>query len=275
MVKWISSSTPISMPLMRDEQLTVANILNSMELGPEQREHYTQLSHHHNFYNLDKEIKEIVGKKSKPLVHAEVLLHARLRPLQERYDRLYWNNWRYIGSSKATCRLCTFYFDNQTDGVKVRTGHHNLYVAWRLPDLPALEKEIEAREQREQRLRLIAYITERVGANLLQTLSTRRTVGRRYDTNTYTFSVRGPRGNPSDDSQSVVGSAPGSQAPPPYQERSGSDYENVESDGSDNGSVDATDGGTDDGTYYGTDGGSDDDGDFEDDGYVDFDVGGV
>jgi hypothetical protein len=69
-------------------------------------------------------------------LHAEVLvLDYVLSYLRDSSDTRFWNNWRYIGSSKPTCRLCNYYFMAHPSGVHARESHNNLYPHWRAPDV--------------------------------------------------------------------------------------------------------------------------------------------
>jgi hypothetical protein len=139
-----------------------------------------------------------------------------------KYTNLYWNDWKYIGSGKPTCRLCSHYFgyfDEQKRGVNVRNRHHNLYMPWRLPDLPpsAAESGVDYADQQQQ---LEKYVTERVRENIRRTLVDRRTKGKRYDSNSYTLTVRGPHGNGSSSAASTTThDSLGPTPPPPYDGR--------------------------------------------------------
>src|SRR5690606_8122506 len=44
--------------------------------------------------------------------------------------------WKYIGTSKRTCKLCHYYFQEHQSDVRHRSSHGNVYVNWRVPDVP-------------------------------------------------------------------------------------------------------------------------------------------
>lgn len=65
-------------------------------------------------------------------VHSEVLLvdYLQRTPGSTRADRFF-GRMRYIGASKATCRLCRYYFDTCAPEVSTRPTHNNVYYSWR------------------------------------------------------------------------------------------------------------------------------------------------
>lgn len=87
-------------------------------------------------FGLDKLFHDACVKQSfAPIVHAEVLVFDHIRDYLDNCPGIrYWNNLPYIGSSKPTCRLCSYYFDT-IPGIRVRPTHGNLYSCWRLPDV--------------------------------------------------------------------------------------------------------------------------------------------
>ena len=89
---------------------------------------------------LDNKIKEMV-KGFKPVIHAEVNLLDSILTDEYRYGeqaRFFGESEygaKYIGCSKPTCRLCSFYFQAHPSGVQVRSSHGNHYYEWRGPDI--------------------------------------------------------------------------------------------------------------------------------------------
>ncbi|KAF4962941.1 hypothetical protein FSARC_9014 [Fusarium sarcochroum] len=76
------------------------------------------------------------SRRFKPLLHAEVSVHAHLEKNRLNSAGHYWRSWNYIGGSKPICRLCHYYFEAlEGDKPHVRPSHYNLYYNWRLPDL--------------------------------------------------------------------------------------------------------------------------------------------
>ena len=56
-------------------------------------------------------------------------------------DARFFNGWAYIGSSKPTCLLCHYYFEEHDLKVEYRPSHNNVYPSWQYPgnsDSPGL-----------------------------------------------------------------------------------------------------------------------------------------
>lgn len=115
------------------------------------------------------------------MVHAEVLvLDYVLKYMQENDDTEFWNNWRYIGSSKPICRLCNYYFTAHTSGVQVRESHNNLYPHWRAPDVFD-EAAMKATEK------LLDAVIKRTRADVVRSLESQRAQGRQFDSNSFSY----------------------------------------------------------------------------------------
>jgi len=127
-----------------------------------------------------------------PIVHAEVLIHQSLEK-----DDLIWDpskffgGYRYIGTSKGTCRLCSCYFYVRGGGVKVRPSHGNLYSGWRVPDV---YDKLAAGEAEK----LMTKILESIRGEVFDTLAQKVSRRSKHDSNsepTYpTFQVAEPNG---------------------------------------------------------------------------------
>ncbi|KAK8126939.1 uncharacterized protein PG998_002698 [Apiospora kogelbergensis] len=150
---------------MIHRELSAAAIVRGMLWDDEDPEPYLEQVAKLSGIGLDDEVKgQVKKKKFKPFVHAEVQVHAAL--IRDDYSRSsqFWSRYKYIGSSKPTCRLCAYYFFERGDGMQVRPTHQNLYLHWRLPDL--LER-----------------ITEHVRKDAKRTLDERMPSRRRHDSN--------------------------------------------------------------------------------------------
>ncbi|KAK9770761.1 hypothetical protein SCAR479_12552 [Seiridium cardinale] len=180
----IRSSTRIARPLCGD--LTGFDVIKNMGPEGEESEQYLRQVEDLQKFRLDQHIQDLIAKPSfRPIVHAEMLIHSRLQHLPGSQDDLYWNGWKYIGSSKPTCRLCSYYFE--AHDVTVRATHKNIYHNWRLPDLPQLASEGAVTEQRQ----LLAEVTQRVRDDIVQMLFEKRFIGKRHDTLTYSDPMYG------------------------------------------------------------------------------------
>ena len=112
----------------------------------------------------------------KPTVHAEVQIHSWLECSEggTRPERFF-GKYRFIGSSKPTCKLCWYYFSGDT-GVRVRSSHRNLYTHWRVPDVYAWDKGGENRRQDR-----IHRIKKQVVADIERTISEKLADHRNHD----------------------------------------------------------------------------------------------
>ncbi len=91
---------------------------------------------------LDGAIAKQWQSKIEPRVHCEMLVLQYLRSTPGgTQSHRFFGGWRYIGSSKPTCRLCKYYFDMTAPEVATRDTHNNVYYDWRLPDTYRLKKD--------------------------------------------------------------------------------------------------------------------------------------
>ncbi|KAI4596875.1 hypothetical protein KJ359_005220 [Pestalotiopsis sp. 9143b] len=100
-------------------------------------------------FDLDARIQQGWSKESfRPIVHAEVLLLDWLERNGGTADHRFFNDWKYIGSSKPTCKLCHYYFECHGSMIQHRPSHGNLYISWRVPDVYTTQGEhvVEARQ---------------------------------------------------------------------------------------------------------------------------------
>ncbi|KAK8059149.1 hypothetical protein PG996_009079 [Apiospora saccharicola] len=127
---------------------------------------------------LSDEIRDLANKKSfHPIVHAEVQLHAALIQQDLFRSSDFWNGYKYIGCSKPTCRLCSYYFFERGDGIQVRPTHRNIYLHWRLPDVYPGQGRTEERTHRQ----LLEQITQRVRKDAKLILDERQPSRRKHD----------------------------------------------------------------------------------------------
>ncbi|KAK3401377.1 hypothetical protein B0T20DRAFT_401634 [Sordaria brevicollis] len=108
-------------------------------------------------------------QKSPLIVHSEVLLHDWLltdHGKGEIVPTMFFNKWPYIGSSKPTCKLCKYYFEESRSGVEHRASHGNLYVKWRLPDV----YDFHGPEAVKRRQIMLDRILERVRKEVFNTI---------------------------------------------------------------------------------------------------------
>ncbi|RYP03298.1 hypothetical protein DL764_005239 [Monosporascus ibericus] len=195
----VQSSRHMRKPIPKSE-LTAADIIRNMIPEEEDPRPYLSQVEVMQKLGLDKLIQDQVRRQSfRPYVHAEVLVHGHLLRRGISHPRNYWNGWKYIGSSKPTCRLCYYYFNAHQDNVHVRNSHLNLYPNWRLPDV----FENEGPDAIRRQIQLMENITENVRNDAKRTLEEKRPLGKRHDSNTHSAL---PEYLNLSDSSSVMGS---------------------------------------------------------------------
>ncbi|KAF0318587.1 hypothetical protein GQ607_014138 [Colletotrichum asianum] len=180
----ISSSQPAPKPIARSRSVTAKSIIRNMITDDDDdREYFLEHATAMQMFNLDDEIQRQISKRTfRPRVHAEILVHEYLLEKGLQHSSQFWNGWKYIGSSKPTCRLCSYYFGAHPDRMTVRKSHLNLYPNWRLPGLP---EALGPENPDLKALHLLQQITERVQDDAKRTLEERRPVGRNHDSNTH------------------------------------------------------------------------------------------
>ncbi|KAJ4366096.1 hypothetical protein N0V85_009217 [Neurospora sp. IMI 360204] len=121
----------------RNKSLKAEGIVGRMTSNPKLMAIFKRFVEDLQIHNLDDRLVE--AYRNTPLaVHSEVLLHHWLladHGKGEISPTMFFNSWPYIGSSKPTCKLCKYYFEESRSGVEHRASHGNLYPKWRLPDV--------------------------------------------------------------------------------------------------------------------------------------------
>ncbi|KAL7907355.1 hypothetical protein GGI35DRAFT_86969 [Trichoderma velutinum] len=180
----IPSAPMIPHPLNR-KRPNAFEILGRMSSSSEIIERHRSMAERLQDLKLDEKIlKECNSASQTHMVHAEVLvLDYVLNYLRENADDVenhvgFWNNWRYVGSSKPTCRLCNYYFEEHPQGVQVRESHGNLYPHWRAPDVFD-NKAMDATEV------LLIAMNKKIRADAQRSLETQVLQGRNHDSNSF------------------------------------------------------------------------------------------
>ncbi|UQC84246.1 uncharacterized protein CLUP02_09742 [Colletotrichum lupini] len=143
------SSHPLSRP-GRNKSMTAEGIVGRMTRKEDIIEKFREFVQDLQIMHLDQRIQTEYQKDNfHPIVHSEILLLNHLEKTAGGVspDRFF-NNWMYIGSSKPTCRLCEYYFEEHRSGVGHRSSHKNLYISWRVPDV--LQSEGHGGEEKRQ-----------------------------------------------------------------------------------------------------------------------------
>ena len=146
---------------------------SSQDRLPKLKEDLAELQQKHD---IDDIIATAWEEGIKPTVHAEVQIHNWLETSEggTRPERFF-GKYRFIGSSKPTCKLCSYYFSGVT-GVSVRPSHRNLYPGWRLPDV--YDWDMRGEERRKEHTHRIKKL---VVADIDRTISEKLADHRNHD----------------------------------------------------------------------------------------------
>lgn len=183
----VCSSGPDTNPLSDNTNVTADEILRRMVPAPAQAVQYSALLEDIRSIDINTTIQEIITQPTfRPIVHAELLVLQSLEKDGLTHPSQFFNSWKYIGSSKPTCRLCHWYFEHHNGGFQVRPTHGNLYINWKPPDVFQRDGEaaIKAREK------MLNTMNVHIRAEGLRTLTEKVPLGRLHDSSTgLTFSV--------------------------------------------------------------------------------------
>lgn len=133
-VIFVASSTPDGNPIQK--RVTLESMLRTMTPTSQMAAHYQSLAEDARAISLETTVQKEVKKDTfRPFVHAELLVLQSLESDGLTHSSDFFNSWKYIGSSKPTCKLCDYYFRAHTAGFQVRPSHGNLYTNWKPPDV--------------------------------------------------------------------------------------------------------------------------------------------
>ncbi|KAL7818015.1 hypothetical protein V8C44DRAFT_319870 [Trichoderma aethiopicum] len=134
-VDFLASSRPVPKP-SRNKSLSAEGIVGRMTRKEKVMKMFKRFVQDLQAFDLDDRIKQEFGRRTfRPTVHAEVLLLDWISKRNKTAPVSFFNGYRYIGSSKPTCKLCDFYFQEHKLDVGHRLSHGNLYSSWRVPDV--------------------------------------------------------------------------------------------------------------------------------------------
>ncbi|KAG6360148.1 hypothetical protein INS49_011204 [Diaporthe citri] len=182
-IDFVRSSNQISNP-MTDRRVNAGAIIGRMTGDGTKMQEYRAHAEELQKFDLDGKIKEQAAKPSfKPLVHAEVLVYQSM--LDEfgpagPHSSQFFNGYKYIGSSKPTCRLCDYYFTASATGIDVRKTHRNLYINWRTPDVYSHQGEAAVKRRQQ----VLIKVCDRVCEDAFRTLAEKVPERKNHDSNT-------------------------------------------------------------------------------------------
>ncbi|SPJ79470.1 uncharacterized protein FTOL_07861 [Fusarium torulosum] len=178
----ISSSSTES-DILPANPWTAAKIFKGMSSDKEVLSRFAKQLDSFSVHDIDVNISEFWRHAPKPIVHAEILVHSWLENTEGgiRPERFF-NRWKFIGTSKPPCKLCSYFFDEYPTDVQVRPSHQNVYFAWRMPDVFEHQGEASIRTRRL----VMESIKTRIRADVVRILSEKISDGRPHDSSAYT-----------------------------------------------------------------------------------------
>ncbi|KAL8296114.1 hypothetical protein RB601_003646 [Gaeumannomyces tritici] len=193
-VTFVPSSARTRNPLMTSPQ--PASAILTRLLPAETRPRYLRLAEELQLsFGLDRVIEEEWTRETlRPVVHAEILVLNWLETNGGTRPERFFNGWRFIGSSKPTCKLCHYYISSHPSGIQFRSPHANLYGNWRMPDTADVHGLCTKEEVTRTRQEITAKVVERLRQDIMRTLDERVTDTSRHDSATVsTFAVNHDR----------------------------------------------------------------------------------
>ncbi|CAG9998921.1 unnamed protein product [Clonostachys byssicola] len=184
-ISFLPSSTPLTKrEICRVKSYQAEGIVNRMTSNAEYHEKFKQLVNDLQVFDLDQRIQDEYEKASfRPFVHSEAHLHGWLGNTPGGFsESRFFRGWRYIGSSKPTCKLCHYYFQEHGSGVGHRICHSNLYPCWRLPDVPVSAGTAGGQDRRAIYYRIIDRVRNDAFDIIGQKASPKY---RKHDSNTF------------------------------------------------------------------------------------------
>ncbi|EFQ30873.1 uncharacterized protein GLRG_06017 [Colletotrichum graminicola M1.001] len=170
-----------------DQRTTVRSagvIISRMTSVAAEHEMYQRYANELQRCDLDRLIADQCRKQTfRPIAHSEVLLLEWLRTefAEETHSIPFYNNIKYIGCSKPTCRLCEYYFAAHNSGVRVRPPHRNVYANWVVPDV------LVEGDTSQYKVKMIDAVLRKIREDVFLALSEKVSERKRFDSDTYSF----------------------------------------------------------------------------------------
>ncbi|KAM0217830.1 hypothetical protein ACHAPQ_011806 [Fusarium lateritium] len=183
----VESSTKDLNPLGKKSDSADA-IIGRMCGDEASQEKYRRLAQNLQGMDLDDRIRQRNTPSFRPFVHAEILVLEWVMANSNSPSVRFFENWKYIGSSKGACQLCRYYFDTpgQHNGIETRASHGNLYMSWRFPDL----YESDGSFGKTRRQVIFNSMIDKIRVEAQGILVSRNSEGKRHDSSTHPLSVR-------------------------------------------------------------------------------------
>lgn len=182
----IPSSQKDDKPLNQTSN-TASKIIGRMTSDVAQMEQFRTIAAELQKFDFDGRIKSQISSDSfRPSVHAEVLVLDFITRNCPSSEFQYFRGIKYIGSSKPTCKLCSYYFEAHPSRVQSRPTHGNLYKNWKFPDILAAHgnQAVEARKT------IYTSVIGNIRKDAFQIMEDKLAPWKRHDSNTYSVMTR-------------------------------------------------------------------------------------
>ncbi|KAF7560082.1 hypothetical protein G7046_g4075 [Stylonectria norvegica] len=176
----IPSSDPEPNPLGRKSE-TAHNIIGRMTSDASEMERYRECAQGLQAFNLDDRISTECKSRFRPIVHSEVLVLDWVVANYKLPQYRFFEDFRYIGSSKPTCKLCSYYFAAHPSRTGARPTHGNLYISWRFPDVSTAG----GKSALSRRQSMINSMMEKIREDAWKIMEDKGAVYKKHDSNTY------------------------------------------------------------------------------------------
>ncbi|KAH7635426.1 hypothetical protein B0T09DRAFT_353897 [Sordaria sp. MPI-SDFR-AT-0083] len=173
----------------RNKSFTAKSIVGRMTSNQKLLTIFKRFVEELQLLDLDDRLVEAYNTNTDMAVHSEVLLHHWLltdHGKGEINPSMFFNSWPYIGSSKPTCKLCKYYFEESRSGIEARPSHGNMYPKWRLPDVYD-SHDSEAVKRRQV---ILDRILQRVRTEVFNAIKKKRPLNyKQEDSNTWSATM--------------------------------------------------------------------------------------
>ncbi|ROW17162.1 hypothetical protein VPNG_01319 [Cytospora leucostoma] len=194
-----SSGNPFQLTATSKRTAT-EQVLRTVTNNTESARNYQSLVEEAKVLALEDTFRKLAQNETfRPRVHAELLVLQFLERAGLTHPSHFFNSWKYIGSSKPTCKLCDYYFRAHTAGFQVRPTHGNLYHKWKPPDVYQRDGEAAIRARENMLQTMAPWIREEA----LRILREKAPRGKQHDSSTGTTFTAVAMGRP------VVAGLPG------------------------------------------------------------------
>lgn len=178
----LPSSSEVRNPISRKD-VTPEQIIGRMTAEANKQATFKEIVQELKKFDVEGKVRSQIRNKDYRLtVHAEILIEQSIvndPDFQSLHPTKFFEGYKYIGSSKPTCRLCHYYF-KASDSIEVRLTHNNLYINWKAPDVYRDQGDVAVK----RRDKIIDKMLEPIREVTFRTLKDKAADSKRFDTHT-------------------------------------------------------------------------------------------